>query len=112
MDDKKVNILGAMWTVSIRSSEDDPMLETKDGYCDNTVRLIVVSEKEKTCDLKNFSNYQMGVMRHEIIHAYLFESGLGGNFQHPQLGHDETYVDWIARQFKKILATFQEIGCI
>lgn len=51
-------------------------------------------------------------MRHEIIHAFLFESGLSENFTHPEYGHDETYVDWIASQFPKMCEVFKEVGCL
>ena len=81
-------------------------------YCDKTVKTIVISKKAKDCDLKDFSVYQKKVMRHEIIHAFLFESGLSENFTHPEYGHDETYVDWIASQFPKMCEVFKEVGCL
>lgn len=69
-------------------------------------------KKAKDCDLKDYSVYQEKVMRHEIIHAFLFESGLSENFTHPEYGHDETYVDWIASQFPKMCEVFKEVGCL
>lgn len=45
-------------------------------------------------------------------HAFLFESGLSENFTHPEYGHDETYVDWIASQFPKMCEVFKEVGCL
>ena len=45
----------------------------------------------------------------EIIHAFMFESGLGSSWQHAEeFGHDETTVDWFARQFTKIHKAFVE----
>ena len=47
----------------------------------------------------------------EIIHAFMFESGLGYSWQHAEeFGHDETTVDWFARQFAKIHKAFVEWG--
>lgn len=52
-------------------------------------------------------------MRHEIIHAFLYESGLAENFEHAnEFGQDETMVDWIAMQFPKILEVYKEAGCL
>lgn len=111
-DERKVHILGEEWTVAVRNRKDDDNLNDKDGYCDKTSKLIVVADKDDESDLQNYTVYLQKVCRHEIIHAYLFESGLHENFEHPRLGHDETYVDWIAVQFPKLLETFREVGCI
>ena len=52
-------------------------------------------------------------LRHEIIHAFLSESGLDCNFEHlKQFGHEETMVDWIAIQFPKIYEVYKEVGAI
>ena len=45
-------------------------------------------------------------MRHELIHAFLFESGLAEN---SNWARNEEMVDWIARQFPKMAKTFQEV---
>ena len=51
------------------------------------------------------------VLRHEIIHAFLNESGLKDNFEHTShAGHEETMVDWIAIQFPKIATVYKELG--
>lgn len=107
----KVNILGSKWTVIYRKREDDDLLASSDGYADESVRLIVIATTEKgRPTFKDYNAYQKSTLRHEIVHAYLFESGLGGCFAHDHYGHDETYVDWIARQFPKIAKTFRELG--
>lgn len=51
-------------------------------------------------------------LRHEIIHAFLFESGLGFNLEHRESGHEETLIDWLAIQFPKILEVFKEADCL
>lgn len=58
-------------------------------------------------------NYFKSCVRHEIIHAFLNESGLKDNFEHAhRMGHEETMVDWIALQFPKILKAYQQLGVI
>lgn len=89
-----VNILGTEYEIIEATAAEDVMLEKCDGYCDKTVKTIVISKKAKDC------------------HAFLFESGLSENFTHPEYGHDETYVDWIASQFPKMCEVFKEVGCL
>lgn len=104
-----VHILGECWTIEERGKIDDDYLEQCDGYCDKTARLIVVTVRNKNCDLLDFDAYQRKVIRHEIIHAFLFESGLHECWDHGT-GHDESYVDWIAVQWPKIARAFAEVG--
>lgn len=106
----KVNILGTEYTVEERGSIDDEFLEKCDGYCDKSVHLIVIGVREKDCELDDFDAYQRKVLRHEIVHAFLFESGLQESWTH-NTGHDETYVDWIASQWPKIAAVFEQLDC-
>ena len=48
--------------------------------------------------------YMKKTLRHEIVHAFMFESGLGYNWEHGSIGQEETVVDWIAIQLPKIYA--------
>lgn len=109
----KVNILGTEYTVEERTVEEDSYLSNCDGYCDKTTKEIVVAKQKPDNDLNNYEWYRNKVMRHEIIHAFLYESGLHENFEHPkQFGHEETTVDWFAVQFPKMLKVFEEVGCL
>ena len=108
-----INILGTKWTLEIVRQEDDKYLKTADGYADKTLRKIVVCGfPPDDSELGDWEPYVKKCIRHEIIHAYLFESGLHENFQHPEAGHDETYVDWVSVQFPKLMKTFQEVGAL
>lgn len=109
---KKINVLGTEYTVEIKSKSEDEFLQKCDGYCDKTSKRIVVTSADKDNELDNFDTYQKKNIRHEIIHAFLFESGLQENFKHEQWGHDETTVDWIAVQFPKLLKAFEEADAL
>lgn len=109
---KVVNVLGTDYTVSVASKSEDNYLEKCDGYCDKTSKKIVVLSKSDDNELENFGEYQKKVIRHEIIHAFLFESGLHENFRHEEWGHDETTIDWFAVQFPKMLRAFKEADAI
>lgn len=104
----RVNILGTEYNISIRNKNKDSILKECDGYCDKTLKVIVISEKEKDCNLGDFKVYQDKVLRHEIVHAFLFESGLHENFNYDS----ETVIDWVAVQFPKMIKIFQKVGCI
>lgn len=56
--------------------------------------------------------YQRKVVRHEIVHAYLEESGLSANFEMKPLGIPETIVDWVAIQAPKMFKTFKELNVL
>lgn len=109
----KVNVLGTEYTVEYRGKDEDKMLGTScDGYCDHTAQLIVVCSADEDWDLADTTMYQKQVLRHELIHAFMFESGLGGSWEHKQFGQEETTVDWMARLFPKMLAAFQQANAL
>jgi len=112
MKDCKVNVLGTEYSIQFRGSDQDELLTELDGYCDKTTKEIIVSKKDPGCNLKQFEVYQKKVTRHEIIHAFMFESGLAENFEHRSLGQEETTVDWIAIQFPKMLEAFKQADCL
>lgn len=108
----KIDILGTEYTIEEKTPEEDSFLEKCDGYCDKSTKQIVVAKEYHESELGNFKWYQNKVKRHEIIHAFLFESGLHENWDHKESGHDEMVVDWIAVQFPKILRAFKAAGCL
>lgn len=109
---RRINILGTEYTIQIKDKDADPFLNQCDGYCDKTTHKIVIAAEDDNNELGNYEVYQKKILRHEIIHAFLFESGLRENFKRDEYGHDETMVDWVAVQFPKMLAVFTEIGCL
>ena len=109
----KVNILGSEWKIKFRKSGKDPMLDSRDGYCDRTKKILIIAKDRGDSGFADYAAYQRSVIRHEIIHAFLIESGLDGNWQHSeQFGHDETMVDWIAIQFPKLYKAFEVAGVL
>lgn len=105
-------ILGIEYSISYKEQKEEKELEENDGYCDSTSKEIVIVEGNPN-HVGNFAELQKRVLRHEILHAFLYESGLGANFEHTnQFGHDETMVDWISLQFPKILKVYWEVGAL
>lgn len=88
----------------------DSVVRECDGYCDKSSHKIVINTENG--DLDDFPRYQKQCLRHEIIHAFMFESGLGANWEHKPIGQEETTVDWIAVQFPKLLEVFEKAGAL
>ena len=108
----KIDILGTEYEIAELTKAEDSELEDCDGYCDKTSKRIVITTKTDECNLDDFEVYRRKLLRHEIIHAFLFESGLQENFEHKQWGHDETMIDWVAVQFPKLMKAFKEVGIL
>ena len=107
----KVDILGAKWTITLTDKTKDVGLLDSDGYCDPSSRLIVVNNAPDE-SLSNRQDWVKRNLRHEIIHAFLFESGIGFNFSGECIGHSETMIDWMVIQFPKMLKVFKEVKCL
>lgn len=105
-----VSVLGTEYSIEQKDEREDELLEQYEGYCDKTCKKIVVGRlrPEKGSSV-NTEPEQKRLLRHELIHAFLFESGLDEN---SEWGTDETLVDWIAIQFPKMEAAFEKTGCI
>lgn len=111
----KVNVLGGEYDVFMGVfPDDDKMLDGCDGYCDWTVKRIVVIGRVPQEQHENFEERQKVCLRHELIHAFLYESGIDQNTNWDIDGqiHPEQMVQWIARQFPKIQKAFEETGAL
>lgn len=105
-----INVLGTEYTVEEREQKEDKHLKYADGYCDHTLRKCVVRiiEPDKN-SLGDLEVYKKKVIRHELIHAFLTESGLSGD---AVWAVNEEMVDWLAHQFPKLLEAFKKAGAI
>lgn len=110
----KVNILGTEFTVTFADEAERPKLKSCDGYMDFSIKEIVVGKFEPDeSSIENLDEYTKKVLRHEIIHAFFYESGLHSSSGDIEAwATNEEMVDWIAIQFPKILKAFQECDCI
>lgn len=103
-----VSILGTPYKI-IREKFSD---KNYDGETDYTLHQIRIRTNNIN-EVGNFESMMKKQLRHEIIHAFMAESGLQANFEHyRQFGHDETTVDWFAIQFPKILEAFKQVGAL
>lgn len=109
----KVNILGTDYELTVTNEETELRLDGCDGLCDETTKEILVENYEKHTDdprcKKNLSVQIGKVKRHEIIHAFLFESGLAENSDWAQI---EEMVDFFAIQFPKLYKAFKDADAL
>ena len=62
--------------------------------------LNLEENKDDIDQMRNLQDYEKKILRHEIIHAFLYESGLDINSHDiDQWARDEEMVDWMAIQF-------------
>lgn len=112
--DISVCILGAVYTLHIWPETADPRFEELNcsGFCDQTTRELFVSnlvssnKKPTVADVRYTIRH---AIKHEMVHAFMFESGLGEDWVHAECGQEETTVDWIARQLEKIHDTYETV---
>ena len=108
MQDCKVKILGTKYKIKFKKLGNADI----DGQCDYTEKKIIV-RSDNFNNVGGFKWLQKKQLRHEIIHAFMAESGLESNWEHvQQFGHDETTIDWYAIQSPKIHKVFEKLGIL
>jgi len=112
-EDRVVHILGEEYRILFKEDKDDMKITTADGYVDFSTKRITVGVFEYSTDsVRDLETYTRKVMRHEIVHAFLRESGIWNNSHSTKSwATDEELTDWIAIQSPKLHMAFKEAGC-
>lgn len=114
----EINILGIMYKIEYRDPDKDNKLDEMEGYTDLFKKLIVIANIEKREGYKNESIEKINkvkakVLRHEIVHAFLYESGLDCNSNRSySWAENEEMVDWFAIQSPKIFKVYKELNIL
>lgn len=107
---KVVSIMGSTWHIEWRTKEEDVKLIKCDGYCDKTIKTIVLAWLDwDGMNYNSMATYMSTVLRHEMVHAMLFESGLGSETTN-NWARNEEMVDWIALQLPRLAITILPIA--
>lgn len=107
-----VNILGTFYRIEITTPDKDVRMADKDGLTDPSTKRILINdfsqvrEEDPADALDNKVWFRDQVMRHEIIHAFLTESGCVDAFW-----HTEDMVNWLAYMEPRLHAAFVDAGC-
>lgn len=117
---KKVDVLGTEYTIEKHTYQEDAELDGLGGYCRTLVPIIVVADLTTNESLKDaypdtLEQIERNTLRHELIHAFLNESGLGDSaFASDTIpwSKNEEMIDWFAIQSPKIMKAFSELGIV
>lgn len=116
-----INILGTDYSITVKKYSEDEAFERSsiDGYCNGAAKQIVV------CDMATCKGWehetpqtidviQRETLRHEIVHAFFYESGLARNSFtiDGAWAQNEEMVDWIALQGPKLYDAWYQAGCL
>lgn len=107
----KINVLGTDYTIKVIDPSQDAKLNgERDGYTDTSIKECVIDDmqEEHPNNKANLHEYRKGVIRHELIHAFLFESGLDA----ASWATNEEMIDWFALQAPKLLKAFEEADAL
>lgn len=117
----QVNVLGTPYEIIVKKYDEDEVFERNSfcGYCDPYKKEIVL------CDMNTYKGWEnedkptieachKENLRHEIVHAFFYESGLWDNSSCDvgAWSKNEELVDWIALQGEKIYKAWQEVNAV
>lgn len=107
--DKTVEIMGVRYKITDASLETNLL-----GQCDHLRKMLLIDvDQIKDVMGKGWKEEVKHTIRHEIIHAYLYESGMTGMVSwEGAYWQNELITDWMAVQYPKIVQTFKETGCL
>ncbi len=117
----KINVLGQVYTIYVKKYDEDPIFKANhwEGYCGDTTKTIVIGDLRTfpgsgTTPNEILFKAMKKNLRHEIVHAFLNESGLGVNTHVPRCPwtQNEEMVDWFAIQLPKIYKVMNELELI
>lgn len=105
------SILGTEYKIlELSEDEDDALKERElDGYFDGTTKRIVLRTNYDVSPgaVGDIIGLKRKVLRHELIHAYLYESGLSYQCYWAE---NEEMVDWFAIQIPKLVNLFEKLN--
>ncbi len=114
---RRINILGTSYKVYLNVPyAKDESLQGRYGYMSFPNRKIVIADVRsipgwEDVDQETVAEAFATTVRHEVIHAYLMESGLNESSSPTECwARNEEMVDWFALQLPKMIKTFNELG--
>lgn len=118
---KSVEILGTVYDIVLSTEKDDPALRRMGkafGYMNWSEKKIILNDRSQREDFEDYMEESTVVwakktLRHEIVHAFLTESGLQHNSKIAgNWADNEEMVDWIAIQGPKIMDAWKKAGAL
>lgn len=116
--DCKTNILGTDYSIYFVEKYPDYLEEVGEdaaglfNQASREIYILTARDKEVT---ESGHEWQMKrALRHEIVHAFLSESGLSSDSQicYTPWAYNEEMIDWFAIQSPKIFGVYSELGIV
>lgn len=119
-ENETVNILGTEYAIIVKKYDEDKTFKKYNisGYCSLFEKEIVLCDMKTYPDWEDESekvrkNQMKMTLRHEIVHAFLNESGLSSNSNESDAwARNEEMVDWFAIQGEKIYKAWAEVNAL
>ena len=121
MENAKIDVLGTEYAIKIvKVSECDDLKNNKFcGLCNNLTHTILLGDASEEEFFGSMTEEEQEIqmkttLRHEVIHAFLNESGLQDSAARIDAGwaRNEEMVDWFAIQSPKIFKAFMKLGIL
>lgn len=112
---QKINVLGTTYTVKELpdkqvAEEMHGTLGEYGGYCNSYSKEIIICKNDMCAENEKVKGeLQSEALRHELVHAFLNESGLKAN---SNWATNEEIVDWVAIQVPKMAAIMSKLGVL
>lgn len=102
-----IDILGTPYEIVFTTKEENDKLEEADGVAELfSKRLVVELCKPTRKTFEKLEEHNKKVIRHEMVHAFLHESGL------QDYSRDEVLTSWIALQIPKMVIAMKQAKAI
>lgn len=106
------NVLGTDWTLRFEDESCSPRYQEHNGWCDSSTKQCHVCYRtQNKMTLENPYDFYNSIARHEVIHAFLYESGIvsAAIIRTNKWCKDEMMIDWMATQMPKIYEVFKHL---
>lgn len=113
-----ITVLGCEYQITVVQHDQYKTCEGCDGWTDPYSKKIFLIDQTANPDCDPIATDPAGrmkqVLRHEIVHAFLNESGLvyNSNFSMQGWATNEEMVDWIAWNGEKLYQAWKEAGLV
>lgn len=112
----EVKVLGEKWAIynQVKLGE-HPELDSYEGITESTTRCIYIAdfdeliEKDMMRNVADKNNELRSCIRHELIHAFLLETGLNEN-SHKRWAINEEMVEYFATNIPKMNKVFKALN--
>lgn len=108
---ESVNVLGTEYKITwTKDPLSDCKLEGAMGYTEPVTKKLVIDDRpaDSLC-VDGLDQLKLKVLRHEIVHAFLVESGLDTS---SPWARNEEMVDWVALQMPRMVKAMREVGAL